>query len=53
MEDDGTVNVMIVLSQPSSVQFQVMINTTDASAIGMQICSYCYYVCILLMVFAL
>ena len=44
MEDDGTVNVMILLSQPSSVQFQVLINTTDTSAIGMQICSYCYYI---------
>ena len=35
MEDDGTVNIMIVLSQKSSVQFQVMINKTDVTAVGM------------------
>ena len=35
MEDDGTVNIMIVLSQTSSVQFQIMIVTTDVTAIGM------------------
>ena len=35
MEDDGTVNIMIVLSQTLSVQFEVMINTTDITAIGM------------------
>ena len=41
MEDDGAVNIMIILSQASSVQFQVMINTTDATAVGMSI--YIYY----------
>ena len=35
MEDDGTVNIIIVLSQTSSVQFQVMISTTDVTAVGM------------------
>ena len=35
MEDDGTVDMMIVLSQTSSVQFQVMISTTDITAGGM------------------
>ena len=35
MEGDGTVNIMIVLSQKSSIQFQVMINTTDVTAVGM------------------
>ena len=40
MEDDGAVNIMIILSQASSVQFQVMINTTDATAVGMSIYIY-------------
>ena len=35
MEGDDTVNIMIVLSQKSSIQFQVMINTTDVTAVGM------------------
>ena len=35
MEDDGTVNITIVLSQTSSVQFEIMINTTDVTAVGM------------------
>ena len=35
MEDDGTVNIMIVLSQTSSVQFEVMISTTNVTAVGM------------------
>ena len=34
MEDDGIVNIMIVLSRTSSVQFQVMINTIDVTAVG-------------------
>ena len=34
MEDDGTVNIMIVLSQTSSVQFEVMISTVDVTAVG-------------------
>ena len=34
MEDGGIVNVMIVLSQPSSVQFQVMIRAMNVTAIG-------------------
>ena len=44
MEDDGTVNMMIVLSQTSSVQFQVMISTTDITAGGMYVktCNYYY-----------
>ena len=37
MEDDGAVNIMIILSQASSVQFQVVINTADATAVGMLI----------------
>ena len=37
MEDDGTVNIMIVLSQTSSVQFEVMISTTDITAVGMYV----------------
>ena len=41
MEDDGTLIIMIVLSQASSVQFQVVINTADATAVGMLI--YIYY----------
>ena len=35
IEDDGTVNIMIVLSQTSSVQFQITISTTDVTAVGM------------------
>ena len=35
MEDDSTVNIMIVLSQTSLVQFEVMISTTDVTAVGM------------------
>ena len=34
MENDGTVGMTISLSQPSSVEFQVMINTMDVTAIG-------------------
>ena len=34
MENDGTVTIIMILSQPSSVQFQVMINVTDFTAIG-------------------
>ena len=34
MEDDGTVNIMIVLSQTSSVQFQIMISTINVTALG-------------------
>ena len=34
MENNGTVNIMIILSQTSSVQFEVMISTTDITAGG-------------------
>ena len=34
MEDDGTVKIMIVLSQTSSVQFQITISTTNVTAVG-------------------
>ena len=34
MENDGTVGMTISLSQPSSVEFQVMINTMNVTAIG-------------------
>ena len=37
MEDDGTVSLVIALSQPSSVPFEVSIGTMDVSAVGMQI----------------
>ena len=44
MEDDGTMNIMIVLSQTSSVQFEVTISTTDVTAGGMYVnMSYSYY----------
>ena len=32
MEDDGLVNAMILLSQSSSVPFQLVIHTIDATA---------------------
>ena len=52
MEDDGTVNTMIVLSQTSSVQFEVMISATDITAGGMYVASYHYlyyimFICVL------
>ena len=34
MEDDGTIILMITLSQQSSVPFQVTVNTTNVTAIG-------------------
>ena len=34
MEDDGTVTLMLQLSQTSSEPFQVTINTTDVTAVG-------------------
>ena len=34
MEDDGTVTLMIELSQPSSEPFQVTVNTMDVTAVG-------------------
>ena len=34
MEDDGTVTLMITLSQQSSVPFQVTLNTMDGTAVG-------------------
>ena len=34
MEDDGRVTIIMILSQPSLVQFQVMISATDFTAIG-------------------
>ena len=39
MEDDGTVNIMIVLSQASSVHFEVMIITTNITTEGMYVTS--------------
>ena len=40
MEDDGAVNIMIILSQASSVEFQVMISTTYITAVGMSMYIY-------------
>ena len=40
MKDVGTVNIMIVFSQTSSVQFEVMISTTDVTAIGTYVCIF-------------
>ena len=40
IEDDGTVNIMIVLSQTSSVQFEAMISTTDITAVGTYVCIF-------------
>ena len=37
MEDDGTVILVISLSQTSSVPFEVTVNTMNATAIGMKI----------------
>ena len=34
MEDDGTVSLVIALSQPSSVPFEVSIDTMDVTAVG-------------------
>ena len=34
MEDDNAVSVQILLSQPSSIPFQIMINTVDVTADG-------------------
>ena len=34
MEDDGTVTIIMILSQPSPVQFQVIISATDFTAKG-------------------
>ena len=34
MEDDGTVSLVIALSQPSSVTFQVSIGTMNVTAVG-------------------
>ena len=39
IEDDGTVTIMMIFSQPSSVEFQVTINASDVTAIGT-----CYYI---------
>ena len=35
MEDDGLVNIMLLLSQTTSVRFQVMITATNVTALGM------------------
>ena len=40
MEDDSSVNIMIVLSQASSVQFEVNINIINVNAIGMYVHKY-------------
>ena len=34
MEDNGTVSLVIALSQPSSVPFQVSIGTMNVTAVG-------------------
>ena len=34
IEDDGTVTLMITLSQQSSMPFQVIVNTMDMTAVG-------------------
>ena len=34
MEDDGTVTLVIALSQPSSVPFEVTIETVDMTALS-------------------
>ena len=36
MEDDGTVTLVISLSQTSSVPFEVTVNTMDVTAVGME-----------------
>ena len=35
MEDDGTVRLVLTLTQTSSVPFEVTVNTTDVTAVGM------------------
>ena len=35
MEDDGTVNIMIVLSRISSVPLQIIMSITNVTVIGM------------------
>ena len=39
MEDDGTATIGMAMIPPSSEQFQVTINITVVTAIGMKICS--------------
>ena len=39
IEYDGTITIMMIFSQPSSVEFQVTINVSDITAIGT-----CYYI---------
>ena len=34
MEDNGTVSLVIALSQPSSLPFQVIVETIDVTAAG-------------------
>ena len=34
MEDDGTASLVIALSRPSSMPFEVTINTVDMTAVG-------------------
>ena len=34
MEDDGTVSLVIALSQPSSVPFEVIVQTINVTAVG-------------------
>ena len=38
-EDDSSLNIIMELSQTSSVQFQVMISTVDVTAIGISLLS--------------
>ena len=37
MEDDGTVSLVIALSQPSSVPFEVSVDTMNVTAVGKHI----------------
>ena len=44
MEDDGTVSLVIALSQPSSVPFEVIVETINVTAVGEYVHSI-FYVC--------
>ena len=46
--EDGSVNVMILLSKRLSVEFQVMISTADVTAVGIGISNTCSYIVIIL-----
>ena len=40
MEDNGSVTIIILLSQPSSVQFEVEISTVEFTAAGIVFVNY-------------